>query len=80
MDIPIFRDLRLIRAIQPDVLTSQFHVENDIEVYWNVLDVDECALELHDCSKHANCTNTKGAFNCTCIDGYRGDGWKCIGK
>ena len=28
----------------------------------------------------AVCNNTKGAFNCSCKPGYRGDGRNCTGK
>lgn len=37
-------------------------------------DVNECAIGLHDCHKHAHCINTNGSYNCTCRRGYEGDG------
>lgn len=37
-------------------------------------DVDECGLGLHDCHRHAVCTNTDGSFSCQCRKGYIGDG------
>ncbi|XP_031552875.1 uncharacterized protein LOC116290032 isoform X2 [Actinia tenebrosa] len=40
-------------------------------------DVDECTTGQHDCSGNANCTNTIGSFNCTCKDGYVGNGRNC---
>ena len=52
-------------------------------------DVDECFpgqisdeyLHLaHNCHADANCTNTKGSFYCTCLNGYSGDGVLCTGK
>ena len=52
-------------------------------------DVDECFpgqisdeyLHLaHNCHADANCTNTKGSFYCTCLNGYSGDGVLCAGK
>ena len=45
---------------------------------WNVfLDIDECATGKHNCSVDAVCNNTKGAFNCSCKQGYQGDGRNC---
>ncbi|XP_042059479.1 wall-associated receptor kinase 2-like [Salvia splendens] len=37
--------------------------------------VDECLNEsLHNCNKHAFCTNTIGNYTCTCPKNYYGDG------
>ena len=33
----------------------------------------------HMCHEDANCTNTKGSYNCGCQDGYYGNGRKCEG-
>ena len=46
------------------------------------VDVDECTEELHNCSKYENlpnsiCTNTVGGFQCSCLDGWQGDGYYC---
>jgi len=43
-------------------------------------DVDECAVNNGGCSLYADCTNTPGNYNCTCIEGYDGDGFNCSGK
>ena len=51
-------------------------------------DINECepsglAAEYqylaHMCHGDANCTNTKGSYNCGCQDGYYGNGRKCEG-
>lgn len=40
------------------------------------LDVDECALNHHNC--HQKCINTEGSFKCECHDGYQFvNGTKC---
>ena len=46
----------------------------------NISDLDECQLELHDCSIDASCTNTHGGYECHCDEGYYGDGRKCFSK
>ena len=33
----------------------------------------------HSCHTDANCTNTKGSFFCTCLNGYFGNGVNCVG-
>jgi len=45
-----------------------------------VTDIDECVDNNGNCSKDANCTNSDGSFNCTCHDGYSGDGFNCSGN
>ena len=43
------------------------------------LDIDECITGNHDCDVNANCTNTVGGHNCTCKEGFAGDGRSCSG-
>lgn len=40
-------------------------------------DVDECLLNLDNCSNHATCTNTPWSFLCTCLPGFAGNGVVC---
>lgn len=40
-------------------------------------DIDECDRGIDACHKHATCTNTIGDYNCTCNDGFYGDGFTC---
>jgi len=40
-------------------------------------DIDECTLNKHDCDPHANCTNTIGSYNCSCNEGFAGNGYNC---
>ncbi len=42
--------------------------------------MDECQSEEYDCGVNAQCNNTFGSFNCTCLQGYVGDGMNCSGK
>ncbi|CAH1785464.1 unnamed protein product [Owenia fusiformis] len=37
-------------------------------------DVQECTLGVHDCHENATCINTFESYNCTCKQGFVGDG------
>ena len=50
------------------------------KLHYFLPDIDECALKTDNCDSNANCTNTKGTYNCTCKEGYLGDGFNCTGK
>ncbi|XP_068735863.1 EGF-like repeat and discoidin I-like domain-containing protein 3 [Montipora capricornis] len=39
-------------------------------------DIDECSSE-NECHVYATCKNTIGSYNCTCQNGYEGDGTNC---
>ena len=41
--------------------------------------MDECQDQTHNCALNARCNNTIGSFNCTCLQGYSGDGVDCYG-
>ena len=48
--------------------------------------INECEIitgesePRHRCDSYANCTDTEGSFECTCRDGFSGDGITCTGK
>ena len=45
-------------------------------------DLNECASDgLNECDvrSRADCTNTIGSYECSCRDGYTGDGEVCAG-
>ena len=64
------------------IITDQL-TENEIcshGILYLCLDIDECAIKTNNCSLHAICDNTEGSFNCSCKDGFSGDGINCTGN
>ena len=47
-----------------------------------LLDIDECAGELEQCSNRndSHCQNMKGSFECICNDGYKLEDGDCKSK
>ena len=43
-------------------------------------DTNECAMNMSRCDENANCTNNEGSYNCSCHNGYYGDGFNCTGE
>lgn len=43
-------------------------------------DDNECEMGLSECDEHADCVNNLGSYECSCLDGFRGDGFECRGK
>ncbi|CAH3141692.1 unnamed protein product [Pocillopora meandrina] len=43
----------------------------------NLEDIDECKGSNKVCDENANCSNTVGFYNCTCKEGFTGDGRFC---
>lgn len=40
-----------------------------------------CGTEMDDCSEFATCSDTQpGIYECTCNEGYTGDGKTCSGE
>ena len=42
-------------------------------------DINECNRALDNCHVNAMCRNTQGSYQCTCRQGYSGDGQRCTG-
>ena len=65
--------------------TGEFCEEGNGSVLYCVLlllsyiiaDIDECALDIHNCHKNAMCINTPGSYTCMCNNGYMGNGIDC---
>ena len=39
-------------------------------------DIDECVRGLDDCDIIAVCINLNGTYNCSCMTGYKGNGFE----
>ena len=46
----------------------------------DVVDTDECFEGRDTCHSNAACMDTDGSFECTCENGFTGDGYNCSGK
>ena len=44
---------------------------------YSLTDVDECLRSEDDCDVNAKCTNTDGGHNCSCNNGFHGNGSFC---
>ena len=42
-------------------------------------DRDECLTNTHNRDVNAYCTNSNGTFDCTCNEGFKGNGMICTG-
>ena len=42
--------------------------------------MDECSQGMNDCHGNATCNNTEGSYNCSCKNGFTGDGFTCEGE
>ena len=56
-----------------------YHSKHQHAACYFFADVDECQDHTHNCHVNAQCNNTIGSFNCTCLQGYSGDGVNCSG-
>ena len=54
---------------------------NSLKYYWFLVIelIDECEDGVDDCSINAMCTDARYLYNCTCNDGYSGNGKTCTG-
>ncbi|VIO98297.1 Uncharacterized protein BM_BM4383 [Brugia malayi] len=55
----------------------QAEYDNDTELGWKCIDMNECERGEHKCNRNAICINLEGTFECRCADGYEGDGYHC---
>ena len=48
-------------------------------IFYIVSDINECLADRSPCDVNATCNNTDGSYNCTCKEGYTGNGTYCQG-
>ena len=65
-----------LRANNNNSPKSESHIN---VIHFVVSDLDECATGTHDCDVNAECNKTLGSYNCTCKDGFHGNGTNCTG-
>ena len=91
---PLPRVLTSSVALLVYVLLAMLEMEHSAMVYtcsytnynlyyivpYTPADINDCELELDNCSPNAACTNTMGSFECECLSGFSGDGMTCEGQ
>ena len=73
----VFKKSHSFAALTPSISDTTHSCVNTISFV--LLDIDECLSGSHACDVTANCTNTYGSHDCTCKEGYTGDGQSCQG-
>lgn len=63
------------------VTESGFKLSKDVRIYYHcfMIDVDECSADSGQCDVNADCTNSAGAYSCSCKQGFTGNGTTCEG-
>ena len=67
------------RLIYRMVMGRKLWFETKILAICNFPDINECMTREHNCHEDATCNNTKGSWNCSCNQGYAGNGTNCEG-
>ena len=62
-----------------NTLTIMTSINNTQCILFFSTDINECDQSTDNCDEDAECTNTEGSFQCTCNDGFDGDGVSCSG-
>ena len=66
--------------VRGSVLLKNLNQKHFSEDFLNFFaDIDECYAG-NECSANALCHNLHGSYNCTCKEGYYGDGKTCTGE
>lgn len=65
-------------SVNPDLTLFFFKLK--LTLFLFIIDIDECSLKTDNCHKDATCSNTYASFECTCNNGFKGDGVSCKGK
>ena len=76
----MFMKFRVLVFCMPKWLYTAAHVFCFLYYFSSCLDINECELDsLNDCDGNADCVDTIGSYNCSCISGYEGNGFNCTG-
>ena len=79
VSIPITKQEMLIwqqKHLWPERV-NELHFDN---IHFVLIDIDECTIGTQRCDVNAVCNNVLGSYNCTCNDGFHGNGTNCTGE
>ena len=65
----------VVKYVSVRHLTRDFHVTKGFIIAF--IDINECVSSVSQCHSNATCSNTGGSFQCTCNNGFSGDGVIC---
>ena len=69
------KDIWISQSLQCDLIMWQ----GSASLPLLLVDIDECEAGTAGCDVNAFCNTTDGSSNCTCNDGYDGNGYTCTG-
>ena len=76
MDVRVQVDQLLRRTVESRMSVKRLIMPDFFLV---IVDIDECTYGIHKCDANAYCTNAFGSHNCSCKEGFTGDGHSCSG-
>lgn len=62
---------------EPGHRHGPIYMKHEVCGYQDCINIDECAEDSDNCSADAMCKDTTGDFECTCKEGFYGDGVQC---
>ena len=62
---------------EAEACRSRFMYKHDIDANLYMMPKNECETGEHMCHKLATCTDKQQGYQCTCPEGYKGDGFEC---
>ena len=78
MSVPAAMDIAWVKIKFPAIVREKLSGKLNNNYIVSFLDVDECALNIHECEQI--CVDTTGSYECDCLSNYtlQSDGLSCV--